>query len=228
MKMSVSLGRSRAAIPRAVGQLGQDHRPWRPPLRIPTIPRSQPGMTWPAPSSRRKRLAPVPGGVELLAGREGHADVVHRERAGLGASALADDDVLLLEPPGRRPVGFSTWGLRLVFFRSPGPARPGAGPAPRSPPRKPPSFSSSPQAAAPRAAASTAREIARRRRTGPRRLVHAHTHAGGFGGGCRALSALSRAERTRRPRRGDAPSQVGDHHLICHTRAQVSSDNCKR
>ena len=52
----------------------------RPPLRRPTMPWSQPGMTMPAPSWNGERLgAAVPRGVELLPGRPRVADVLHAQ-----------------------------------------------------------------------------------------------------------------------------------------------------
>ena len=53
-----------------------------------------------------ERLAAVPRGVELLAGREGGADVVHRHlRARHGRLAVADDDVVNDELEGDITLG---------------------------------------------------------------------------------------------------------------------------
>jgi hypothetical protein len=53
-----------------------------------------------------ERLAAIPGGIELLAGREGNADVVHRDLAALRRLvAVADDEVLDDELERNVPFG---------------------------------------------------------------------------------------------------------------------------
>src|SRR6476659_2587840 len=61
----------------------------------------------------RERLAPVPRGVELVARREGDADVVHRYLAARnGLRALADDEVL--DPELERDVALGLRDLRSI------------------------------------------------------------------------------------------------------------------
>src|SRR3954465_11134093 len=61
-----------------------------------------------------ERLAPVPRGVELVAVRIGHADVLHREPVALlRRAALAGHDVLHHELLGRRPLLLGDGRLRL-------------------------------------------------------------------------------------------------------------------
>ena len=77
----------------------------RPPTLMPWTPASQPGITWPLPSLKRERLAAIPGGVELLAGPERDARVMHRDVvAARRLLTVADDDVL--DPELERDVAF--------------------------------------------------------------------------------------------------------------------------
>ena len=77
----------------------------RPPTFMPWTPWSQPGDDLADAEAEVERGATVVGRVELLAGRVGHADVVHRHgAAGGGLCAVALGELGDLEVTGRRAV----------------------------------------------------------------------------------------------------------------------------
>ena len=77
-------------------------------------------MTCPLPSLNSNGAAAVPGGVELLAGAEGDADVMHGDvRPGRRLGAVADGDVL--DPELERDVSLGLvdlWALRFHRART--------------------------------------------------------------------------------------------------------------